>query len=512
MSNYKKINKPPEDESRLDLTRMAQAMPSMSEGPRAPKTSSWHYVERRRGGTQRSRPASAPHTAHAASQRGQPNIGRSRGAGYYNRNQPQYNPPTISTGASATPSATPVVRVESANAAGKVEGHVMVHKGGAPAATTVEQQPPTSHFTPAGGYASAGSSAAGGSAPHRAPPAAGKPKGKKKKKHRGSRAGQFQSPKTPAITVGSQPSSSSSPTATNRAPQAPEQPQRSMKRSRNADDTASPQEERKRPKTAPSYADAAKKHLLVAVKILPSRGMTPEQSEQLADSLNQVIDGLGDLRSLGQKVFFPLFRGKPFLSEGVLKIWCEDDRTLDWLRANVNQLTSPVPNTTLAIIKQSEVTRQIKAALLLPGLKVSCTADIVRAHSVLSGQNEWCDVDSWELWAHDQREKGLFLTLGIPETDIPAIMARERRMVYRMGNTYVRFFGPNGLTDVPPTMERGQEPPPPQPMETTSAALAAPGPGITAEGSEGDLLSDIDPDVEALALASPADSRGPGHT
>jgi hypothetical protein len=74
--------------------------------------------------------------------------------------------------------------------------------------------------------------------------------------------------------------------------------------------------------------------------------------------------------------------------------------------------------------------------------------------NILTGQNKWYQVSKWSLYNIERQEgdlPGTFLVLGIPADQIPGILARGRRLCYKLGNAYIRFFGSTGrLQDTPP--------------------------------------------------------------
>ncbi|CAH0722006.1 unnamed protein product, partial [Brenthis ino] len=47
----------------------------------------------------------------------------------------------------------------------------------------------------------------------------------------------------------------------------------------------------------------------------------------------------------------------------------------------------------------------------------------------------------------------MLLYLGIPRDEIPKLLAEDRRVAYSHGSIYIRFFTPEGLSDVPPEEE-----------------------------------------------------------
>ncbi|XP_075974068.1 uncharacterized protein LOC142975223 [Anticarsia gemmatalis] len=210
----------------------------------------------------------------------------------------------------------------------------------------------------------------------------------------------------------------------------------SSKRSR-LDDTQSPRGEAKRaktdakPKRAMSYADANKSHLRVAIITVPPRDLSQSQADQLREAIDDsILQAV--LAPPSPSVHAPSFRGRPFLLDGALAMWCEDTNALDWLGKEIGNIASPVPGTTLTVIKQSEMKKKLKAGLLIH-TRITEAATLQR---VLCAQNPWYKVDSWQCYDMtvddkpqevNSKEKIVHLILGIPEDQKQAILDRDRR-------------------------------------------------------------------------------------
>ncbi|XP_047987798.1 uncharacterized protein LOC125227508 [Leguminivora glycinivorella] len=206
---------------------------------------------------------------------------------------------------------------------------------------------------------------------------------------------------------------------------------------------------------AVSYADTVVLNdLYVAVMTEPFKDLTPEQVEELKLTLEtSIVDLVGTPSSSPHALHWPSFRGKPFHSEGVLKLQCESKRDVEWLKDTIATCVSPIPDTKLVVKRQIDIPRRVKSAVLLP----SCSEDVRTIQILLRRQNPWYQVSSWSLYnveRHEGTTSGAFLVLGIPADQIPGIIARERRLAYKLGNAYIRFFNSSGkLLDAPPPVE-----------------------------------------------------------
>ncbi|XP_052746976.1 uncharacterized protein LOC112045863 isoform X1 [Bicyclus anynana] len=152
----------------------------------------------------------------------------------------------------------------------------------------------------------------------------------------------------------------------------------------------------------------------------------------------------------------PTFSGKAFLSEGVLKMWCEDDQALEWLNAVLPRLKSPREGFRLNIINQRDITKRVKGALYVPSYR----GEIGVLHRILQRQNPKYDVGSWTLHNFKRstgKPPGVFLILGIPQERIKTILDNDRRIAYSTGTIYLKFYVGEELSDVPPSQATSEK-------------------------------------------------------
>lgn len=229
----------------------------------------------------------------------------------------------------------------------------------------------------------------------------------------------------------------------------------SSKRAR-LDETQSPRGEAKRAKTdartrrTVSYADASQSHLKVAVVTVPPRDLSADQADQLREAIDECIEQ-AILAPPTPSAQAPSFRGRPFLLDGALAMWCEDLNALSWLEKAVKALTSPIPGTSLDVIKQTEMKKKLKAGLLIH----TSITEAAKLHKFLCAQNPWYKVDSWQCYdmtvddkpqGGSSKEKVVHLILGIPEDQRQTILDRDRRVAHMSGSGYIRFFTPEETT------------------------------------------------------------------
>ncbi|XP_039753337.1 uncharacterized protein LOC120628784 [Pararge aegeria] len=255
----------------------------------------------------------------------------------------------------------------------------------------------------------------------------------------------------------------------------------SLKRDR-LDDTISPRGEYKRPRTdrqtrtRDSYARVTQPHLSVAVTLVPRSDMTQPEANSVQGQIQKEILAICLRKPApGTTPYAPSFVGKAFLNEGVLKLWCYDDKALSWLQEIVPRLKSPREGTGLTLIRQADIPVRIRSALYVPDF----TEEIAILQQMLSLQNPWYKVSSWTLYTYKRTNSnppGVFLVLGIPTEQVEDILAKGRRVSYSTGSIYIRFFDGEGLSDVPP--KKTPEPETKNDTATTNLKATAPGPSV----------------------------------
>lgn len=259
-----------------------------------------------------------------------------------------------------------------------------------------------------------------------------------------------------------------------------------LKRDR-LDDTISPRGDTKRTRTTErprvtndlSYARAAQQpNLSVAIALSPRGLLTGEEADQIKATLTKkIFAAYTDPLRPGQTRYAPAFRGNSFLNRGVLMMWCEEDRALTWLKAAVEDMSSPRAGTTLKVVRQIDLPDLVKAVLFVPDY----TGDVGTLHGMLALQNYWYDMYSWALYHASVRthhfdtgdKTGLYLVLGIPRSEVTKLQERDRRVAYTVGCIYIRYVTPDGLSTEPPPepdreemcVEDGATGPVPQPRD-----------------------------------------------
>ncbi|XP_063364970.1 uncharacterized protein LOC134653526 [Cydia amplana] len=173
------------------------------------------------------------------------------------------------------------------------------------------------------------------------------------------------------------------------------------------------------------YRNAAM-HLQVCVLTEPFRYLTVLEVEMIRLALVYKLEK--DVYS--ESGYIPAFRGCPGHFKGGLKIWCESDRDLGWLREAVLSIVSPAIGTKLIIKQQGAVPQRARMTVSIP-----TTEDGAFILKVLKRQNPWCDVDSWTLFSTwlDAKSKGLTCVFYIPHKHIRLIKEKYCRLSFLLG-------------------------------------------------------------------------------
>ncbi|XP_063621020.1 uncharacterized protein LOC134793379 [Cydia splendana] len=183
-----------------------------------------------------------------------------------------------------------------------------------------------------------------------------------------------------------------------------------------------------------TYAEAVRSGLIVSITTL-NRYFTPQLSEEFQQQIQtRLMEEAKSNNSPG-----PIFRGKPIYSNGALRLWCEDETTLSWLKRTTSTMT--VSSGVKIIIKtRREVEPMVRCGIVLPGVWDDFTL-IVKA---LRYQNAWAEVDSWKLHRIEKQETDTFAVISVPKVLVKSILGHERRLAFMLGSVYVKFQGSKG--------------------------------------------------------------------
>lgn len=216
--------------------------------------------------------------------------------------------------------------------------------------------------------------------------------------------------------------------------------------------------EHSRPQPA-SFADAAGADLVVAITTETTGHLSPPSAELIQKALLQrIIAQAMEPATTGEAG--PSFRGKPIVADGVLKVWCEDQRTLAWLKEAVSNIQPPTKEK-LVVKRQIDIQKRVCCGLLVPGTWESASV----IGRTLRYQNPWAKVDQW-LFHNLVERTDTFVVVSVPETIAKELHAHGRRLACGLGSVYVKFRDEKGKYGV-------ELPPGPQPGDVAVAGSSA---------------------------------------
>ncbi|CAK1595067.1 unnamed protein product, partial [Parnassius mnemosyne] len=167
----------------------------------------------------------------------------------------------------------------------------------------------------------------------------------------------------------------------------------------------------------------------------------------LADIQKKIISEARNVKEVGSSG--PVFKAKPVFIKGVLKLWCGDQKTLQWLNNTVSSLDVPT-GVSLVVVQQDEIPETVRCGILIPNDQGVWkeSHDIVRA---LVYQNSWVNMERWILTRAEEQPNAWFLMFLVPKNHVPILMEAKRRFTCGCGAVYIKFRGRGGkFFDVPP--------------------------------------------------------------
>lgn len=203
-------------------------------------------------------------------------------------------------------------------------------------------------------------------------------------------------------------------------------------------------------KTSGSYAEASKRHLRVAVicRSNPLGKTTPQQAEILQEKLYEQLDTCIFALKDGEKP--PIFNGWQHSGE-ILRITCNDNHSLEWLKATVSNLPQPWSNAQLEVVEVDRLPRLVKAALWIPGKADERETVIQR----LAAHNRHLKVSNWCVFHDAPKEEplGRLLVFGINDEDAKTLGETGRKLNYRFSQLSVKLKAGDSASPQPSSQE-----------------------------------------------------------
>ncbi|KAI5637048.1 hypothetical protein NE865_10229 [Phthorimaea operculella] len=152
----------------------------------------------------------------------------------------------------------------------------------------------------------------------------------------------------------------------------------------------------------------------------------------------------------------PVFRAKPSYAEGYLRLWGDDQKTVDWLRNTVSAMTLP-SGEKLTVKTQAEIPKRTRVGILIPD-PMDVWKEVKDIGHVLAWQNKWAQCERWLVQKAMKQEVGWFLVVSVPNDLVPTLVAKRRCLSCLLGAVYIRFQGPGGkFYETPPDHTQGTE-------------------------------------------------------
>lgn len=172
--------------------------------------------------------------------------------------------------------------------------------------------------------------------------------------------------------------------------------------------------------------------------------LTKEQADQVLEILKAKLFALFNTNVTQG----PTFRGKPSFYGGYLRLWCENDQSLSWLKNAVDGALLPSGEKLIVGHNRKDTGTKIPCSVIIPGIHNN--GDIIR---VLRYQNPWAKVNSWRFTIkHRNEDKFMLMMMQIPKDVVEVLLKRERRLCFLLGAVYVKFRNPS-ISNYPNCME-----------------------------------------------------------
>lgn len=216
------------------------------------------------------------------------------------------------------------------------------------------------------------------------------------------------------------------------------------------------------PQPVKSYSSIAASHLRVAVIDLqsPQGKLTQAQADKVQAGLQGFLEDFLENQQPDQKS--PTFWGWKYSGE-ILRIHCENDHSLEWLKTAVAACPAPWEGARLSVIPADQLPKLTKAALWIPGTPVDTRVAIAR----LAKQNPGLNVGEWCVF-HDaikEQPPGRLIVFGVGKDVVTKLSAVKGKLHYLFTALTVRLQTGSSATSTTPVG--------PTPQSSTSTAMEA---------------------------------------
>ncbi|KAJ0171079.1 hypothetical protein K1T71_013278 [Dendrolimus kikuchii] len=219
------------------------------------------------------------------------------------------------------------------------------------------------------------------------------------------------------------------------------------------DETVSPRGESKKPKLSPamvpkpiSYAEAASKDVPKAELVITSS--TSFISQATAAEIEKLLTEriITSAKTQAPTSEAPRFMRRPTYVDGSLRLYCDNEAAVEWTKETCAALELPEVGK-LVVTDVKNIPKLVRCGILLPH---EHDGDKVLIGTMLQWGNPWAQVERWRVHAILPQTRATFVVVSIPKDLVPVVLARKRRLSYRLGAVYLKFQGPKGrFVDTP---------------------------------------------------------------
>ncbi|XP_014354951.2 uncharacterized protein LOC106708014 [Papilio machaon] len=182
----------------------------------------------------------------------------------------------------------------------------------------------------------------------------------------------------------------------------------------------------------------ASKDKELGVCVVITSGLTGHLSQ---DAVDLVLDSIHTKLiedSNIETIYIPVFTKNPQYIDGTVILFCKDQNTFNWLEPVV--LNPELMRGMLLTINKVDFKDKLLCGIVIPD-----RADILKNPrlilQLLSRQNLWIDVQSWQFVGSEPQPQNYFMKVLIPRDHWNILISRKSTLAYSLGSVFVKFLG-----------------------------------------------------------------------
>ncbi|KPJ17643.1 hypothetical protein RR48_07131 [Papilio machaon] len=183
---------------------------------------------------------------------------------------------------------------------------------------------------------------------------------------------------------------------------------------------------------------AASKEKESGICVVITSGLTGHLSQ---DAVDLVLDSIHTKLiedSNIETIYIPVFTKNPQYIDGTVILFCKDQNTFNWLEPVV--LNPELMRGMLLTINKVDFKDKLLCGIVIPD-----RADILKNPrlilQLLSRQNHWIDVNSWQFVGSEPQPQNYFMKVLIPKNHWNVLISRKSTLAYSLGSVFVKFLG-----------------------------------------------------------------------